>query len=166
MTSTPAQDALLQLGNGDVVQSVLGEMQMGMADEMQAAVERITARTVSAYVPGFNSAANATTDVFSSSSPRTSTERSAVAQPREGAYSRALWRPWSTGLFGPPVVRVSTVVGMRDPAPLVHADAQAAAVRLALERLAAGLDVVARALDELGQFVDAARTDGPPSGPD
>lgn len=31
---------------------------------MGAVIERITGRTVDAYVPGFNAAADATTDVF------------------------------------------------------------------------------------------------------
>lgn len=49
--NTPAQEALVQMGKVDVAQAVHGELQMGMADEMQAAVERITGRRVSAYVP-------------------------------------------------------------------------------------------------------------------
>jgi uncharacterized protein YbcI len=62
--NTPAQAALVQMGKVDVAQTVHEELQMGMADAMRAVVERVTGRTVSAYVPGFNAAADATTDVF------------------------------------------------------------------------------------------------------
>lgn len=62
--NTPAQTALVELGKVDIAQAVHGELQLGMADRMQAVVERITGRTVNAYVPGFSAAANATTDVF------------------------------------------------------------------------------------------------------
>jgi len=62
--NTPAQTALVQMGKVDVAQAVHGELQLGMADEMQTAIEQITGRTVTAYIPGFNAVANATTDVF------------------------------------------------------------------------------------------------------
>ncbi len=62
--NTPAQSALVQMGKVDVAQAVHGELQLGMAEEMGAVIERITGRTVDAYVPGFNAAADATTDVF------------------------------------------------------------------------------------------------------
>ena len=59
-----SQAALLQFGKTDVAQAVHGELQLGMAHAMQEAIERLTGRTVRAYVPGFNATANATTDVF------------------------------------------------------------------------------------------------------
>lgn len=62
--NSTAQAALVELGKVDLAQAVHGELQMGMADEMTAIVEGLTGRTVSAYVPGFNAAADATTDVF------------------------------------------------------------------------------------------------------
>lgn len=62
--NSPTQAALLKFGRADTAQTIHGEMQLGMADEMRETVERLTGRTVRAYVPGFNAAANATTDVF------------------------------------------------------------------------------------------------------
>ncbi|CAB4959168.1 unannotated protein [freshwater metagenome] len=62
--NTPAQTALVQMGKVDVAQAVHGELQMGMAARMREVVEQVTGRTVSAYVPGFNATADATTDVF------------------------------------------------------------------------------------------------------
>lgn len=62
--NTPAQTALLQMGKVDVAQAVHGELQMGMAAQMQEVIERSTGRAVSAYVPGFNASVDATTDVF------------------------------------------------------------------------------------------------------
>jgi uncharacterized protein YbcI len=62
--NTPAQTALVEYGKADIAQAVHEELQMGMALEMQAIVERATDRTVSGYVPGFNAQADATTDTF------------------------------------------------------------------------------------------------------
>lgn len=62
--NTPTQTALVEFGRADVAQTVHEELQMGMSVQMQAEVERITGRTVTAYVPGFNATANATTDTF------------------------------------------------------------------------------------------------------
>ena len=62
--NTPSQAALLKFGKFDTAQAIHGELQLGMAIEMREAVERLTGRTVRAYVPGFNAAEDATTDVF------------------------------------------------------------------------------------------------------
>jgi uncharacterized protein YbcI len=62
--NTTAQTALVEGGRVELAQSVHGELQRAMADAMSAAVERATGRTVRGYVPGYNVAINATTDVF------------------------------------------------------------------------------------------------------
>jgi len=62
--NTPIHDALLTHGQEQLAQSVHGQLQMAMADQMREVVERLTGRTVRGYVPGFNTAINATTDVF------------------------------------------------------------------------------------------------------
>lgn len=62
--NSPTQEALLKFGRADTAQAIHSELQLGMADEMREAIERLTSRTVRAYVPGFNATANATTDVF------------------------------------------------------------------------------------------------------
>lgn len=62
--NTPAQAALVRSGRADLARAVHGELQMGMAREMQAVVERITGRAVTGYVPGFNAEIDATTDTF------------------------------------------------------------------------------------------------------
>lgn len=62
--NTPALNTLVQYGKIDAAQVVHAELQLGMAPEMSAIVERATGRTVVAYVPGFNARADATTDTF------------------------------------------------------------------------------------------------------
>jgi uncharacterized protein YbcI len=62
--NAPAQAALLDFGKPDLAQAVHGRLQMGMADQMSAAVERFTGRTVRGYIPGYNAEIDATTDVF------------------------------------------------------------------------------------------------------
>lgn len=62
--NTPVHDALLRDGREDLAQEIHGRLQFAMAGRMSEVVERVTGRAVRAYVPGFNSAVNATTDVF------------------------------------------------------------------------------------------------------
>lgn len=62
--NTPAQAALVNAGRVAVAQAVHGDLQMSMAQEMQAVVETATGRRVSGYVRGFNAEISATTDVF------------------------------------------------------------------------------------------------------
>lgn len=62
--NTPAQAALVRYGKTDLAQTLHEELQRGMAPEMSAVVERLTGRTVIGYIPGFDAAIDATTDVF------------------------------------------------------------------------------------------------------
>lgn len=62
--NTPAQAALVEYGKTDLAQELHEELQRGMAPEMSAVIERLTGRKVVGYIPGFDAAIDATTDVF------------------------------------------------------------------------------------------------------
>lgn len=62
--NTPAQSTLVRYGKTELAQELHEELQRGMAPEMTAVVERLTGRTVVGYIPGFDAAIDATTDVF------------------------------------------------------------------------------------------------------
>lgn len=62
--NSPTQASLLRYGAADVADATHQRLQIGMADEMRAIVERAVGRAVRTYVPGFNAEEGATTDTF------------------------------------------------------------------------------------------------------